>query len=272
MRRKTLGAELRKLRNAQDLPAEEIASLLGCSVAKVRHMENGRTSPSKAELKVLMDHYGLSQERRELLEETREGARKRGWWSTYRLPSWFQDYVGLETDAVRVRTFELEMVPGLLQTEAYARSINVVGSHMTQPEDVERQVNARIRRQERLGDDSMELHAVLSESALHRCAADSTLASGQLKRLLELGERPNITIQVLPFSVGLHASVSGSFTLLDFPLETWPSMAYQEYAVGGHLVDDKEAVAALGTVFQRLGDLALNEKDSAAAIESHLGN
>ncbi|MEU5852448.1 helix-turn-helix domain-containing protein [Saccharopolyspora shandongensis] len=270
MRRKTLGAELRRLRNAEELSADQIADLLGCSQAKVRHMENGRTAPSKAELKVLMDHYGLPDERRSILEETREEARKRGWWSTYRLPSWFQDYVGMESDAVRVRTFELEMIPGLLQTEAYARAINVVGSHMTEPEDVERQVSARLRRQVRLEDrDSLALHAVISEAALHRCTADPALAQEQMRRLAELAAKPNISIQVLPFSSGLHESVSGSFTLLDFPPGTWPSSAYQEYAVGGHLVDDKDAVAALSTVFQRLCDRAMSEEASIELISQH---
>ncbi|MEV6232549.1 helix-turn-helix transcriptional regulator [Saccharopolyspora shandongensis] len=271
MRRKTLGAELRRLRNAEALSADQIADLLGCSQAKVRHMENGRTAPSKAELKVLMDHYGLPDERRSILEETREEARKRGWWSTYRLPSWFQDYVGMESDAVRVRTFELEMVPGLLQTEAYARAINVVGSHMTEPEEVDRKVGARLRRQERLhGSEPLELHAVISEAALHRCA-EPDIAVDQVTRLVDASKKPNIRIQILPFRAGLHESVSGSFTLLDFPPDTWPPSAYQEYAVGGHLVDDTGAVTALSTVFDRLCKRALSEKQSRDLIAQHAG-
>lgn len=266
MRRKTLGADLRKLRAEKGLSAEQIAVLLGCSQAKVRHMENGRTSPSKAELIVLMDHYGLPAEQRAALEENREAARKRGWWSTYRLPSWFQDYVGMEADALTVRTFELEVIPGLLQTESYAREINLVGSHMTEPDEVDRKVGARLRRQERLrSENPLELHAVISEAALHRCTD-----ADQLEHLLAASKKPNIKIQVLPFSAGLHESVSGSFTLLDFPHETWPPSAYQEYAVGGHLVDDTAAVTALSTVFERLCKRALGERLSRDVITQHV--
>ena len=269
LRRKTLGAELRKLRTARGASLEEIAELLGCSSGKISHIENGRNSPSKAELLVLMDHYDVPADQRELLEETREEARKRGWWSTYRLPTWFQDYVGMEADATRVRTFELELIPGLLQTEAYARTINVIGSHMTEPEEVDRKVKARLRRQERLREDEpLEVHAVLSEAALHRCA-DPTIAAEQFSHLVALTELPNVTIQILPFSAGLHESVSGSFALLDFPPDAWPSCAYQEYAVGGHLVDDSAAVAALDTVFEKLCKRSLSEERSIELIAQH---
>lgn len=270
MRRKSLGAELRRMRAASDHTAEKIAELLGCSQAKVRHMENGRTAPSKTELMVLMDHYGVPEDQRALLEETRQEARKRGWWSTYRLPSWFQDYVGMETDATRVRTFELELIPGLLQTEKYARATNIVGSHMTEPTEVDRKVAARMHRQKRLAEDPpLEVHAVISEAALHRCAADPTAASGQFKHLVDTAHQVNVDVQVLPFSAGLHESVAGSFTLLDFPPDTWPPAAYQEYAIGGHLVDDGEAVTALSEVFGRLCGHALSSDESIALLEKY---
>lgn len=268
MRRKTLGAHLRKLRAGAGLSAENVADLLGCSQAKVRHMENGRTAPSKTELMVLFDRYDLHEDDRRLLEETRQEARKRGWWSTYRLPNWFQDYVGMETDAIRIRTFELELLPGLLQTEDYARATNVVGSHMTEPTEVERKVAARMQRQKRLDEDPpLQVHAVISEAALHRCAADPGIAPRQFKHLADMCRRASVQVQVMPFSAGLHESVAGSFTLLDFPSDTWPPSAYQEYAVGGHLVDDTNAVKALSDVFDRLCGHALSLSDSTALIE-----
>lgn len=271
LRRKTLGAELRRLRIERGASIEEIAKLLGCSSGKVSHFETGRNAPSKAELIVLMGHYNVPTEQQAVLEETREEARKRGWWSTYRLPSWFQDYVGMEADAIRVRTFELELIPGLLQTESYARAINVIGSHMTEPSEVDRKVAARLRRQSRLHEpEPLQVHAVISEAALHRCA-DPAIARDQMAHLIETSEKPNITIQVLPFSAGFHESVSGSFALLDFPPDTWPSSAYQEYAVGGHLVDDVGAVTALDTVFRRLSTRALSEQESKELIAQHLG-
>jgi transcriptional regulator with XRE-family HTH domain len=267
LRRKTLGAELRKLRSSNDDTAEEIAELLGCSPGKIRHIENGRNSPSKTELMVLMDRYKVPENNRVLLEETRKEAAKRGWWSTYRLPTWFQDFVGLETDAVLARTFQLELIPGLLQTEEYARAVNVLGTHMVKPERVDREVKARQRRQQRLFEqNSLELCAVISEAALRRCAGDTTVAQKQFRHLIEMIKRPNITIRVLPFSRGLHESMSGSFTLLDFPSGTWLRSAYQEYAVGGHFIDDDDAVASLDTLFVELQRQALSEEDSASLI------
>ncbi|RCW37477.1 helix-turn-helix protein [Halopolyspora algeriensis] len=270
LQRKTLGAELRKLRTAAGGSIEQVAELLGCSTGKVSHIETGRNSPSKTELMVLMDHYSLPSDHRKLLEETRQEARKRGWWSTYRLPSWFRDYVGMETDASRVRTFEIELLPGLLQTEEYMRAINVLGSHITDPSEVERQVALRLERQKRLrAEEPLEVTAVISEASLARCASDPTLAITQFSHLVEAAQQPNILLQVLPFRTGLHSSMTGSFTLLDFPPETWPPTAYQEYAVGGHLVDEQEAVSALSTVFTHLQERALNVEDSIKLIENY---
>ncbi|GAA0507090.1 transcriptional regulator [Saccharopolyspora subtropica] len=270
MWRKMLGAELRKLRNAKGISAYQIAELLGCSEAKVRHMENGRTAPSKAELRLLMDHYGLAEERRVSLEEAREGARKRGWWSRYRLQSWFQDYVGLETDASRLRTFEMEILPGLLQTEAYARAIHLLGSHVTAPEEVERQVALRLKRQERLiADPPLEYISVISEAALARCAYQKSLAEEQFAHLVAMSERPNVSIQVLPFDVGLHNSMTGAFVLLDFPSGTWPPAVYQEHAVGGHLGHDRELVSGLSEVFEDLRSRALSESASVTLIKKY---
>ncbi|WP_190821881.1 helix-turn-helix domain-containing protein [Saccharopolyspora pogona] len=267
MRRKALGRELRKLRTQAGESLEEIAKLLGCSTGKVGHFETGRNAPSKPELMVLLNHYNISAQDQAVYEEIRQEASKRGWWSTYRLPNWFSNYVGMETDALRLRNFELELIPGLLQTEEYARAVTVLARHMTEPTEVERKVELRMARQKRLfAEEPLEQIAVISEAALHRCVKTKDVSARQLTHLLEMGERPNIEIHILPFDDGLHASLSGSFALLDFPSETWPPAAYQEYAVGGHLVDDLEIVAALDTLFGELRERALSERDSARLI------
>ncbi|MGW5644490.1 helix-turn-helix domain-containing protein [Saccharopolyspora sp. NPDC003752] len=267
MRRKALGRELRKLRTDAGESLERIATLLGCSTAKVGHIESGRNSPSKPELMVLLNHYGIGDEEQAVFEETRQEASKRGWWSTYRLPPWFSNYVGMETDALRLRNFELELIPGLLQTEEYARTVTTLARHMTEPEEVERKVDLRMARQKRLfAEKPLAFAAVISEAALHRCLKTETAATGQLTHLLDMGERPNVEVRILPFDGGLHESMSGSFALLDFPPDTWPSAAYQEYAVGGHLVDDQDVVAALDTLFGELQERSLSERDSARMI------
>lgn len=233
-------------------------------------MENGRTTPSKAELKVLMDHYGLPEERRATLEETRGEARQRSWWSAYRLTSWFQEYVGLETDAVSVRTFEIEILPGLLQTEAYARTVHVLGSHVTAPEEVDRQVALRLKRQERLvNEPALDFHAVISEAALARCAHQESIANEQFAHLLRMSKRPNVSIRVLPFEAGLHNSMTGAFVLLDFPPDTWSPAVYQEHAVGGHLSHDRALVSGLSSVFEDLRSRALAESASHKVISRY---
>ncbi|GDY31577.1 DUF5753 domain-containing protein [Gandjariella thermophila] len=163
------------------------------------------------------------------------------------------------------------MIPGLLQTEAYARAVHVLARHMTEPAGVDRKVSVRMRRQQRLTaeQDSLEFHAVISEAALRRIA-DTDLAEEQLRHLLAMAERPNVSVRVLPFRTGLHESMSGSFVLLDFAPEVSLPVAFQEYAVGGHLVDDQDVVAELSTLFDHLGRQSLDDEEAARLIANML--
>lgn len=263
MRRRRLGDELRKLREASGVPAERAAAELDCSVGKIRHIEGGRNAPSKSELTVLIGLYGASSDVHSVLEEIRKGAAKPGWWSTYRLPKWLQTYVGAETDAHTVSNLELELIPGLLQTEAYSRAVHeLIGAT-----DIDRKVAARAKRQERLTSEEnpLTLHAVISEAALRRLA-DVPFAKEQFRHLVAMSERANVTIRVLPFSVGLHGSLSGGFVVLDFDPEVSLPAGYLEYAAGGQLVDDPDVVRTLASRFAALQEQAMSEKDSAQYI------
>jgi len=142
LRRKQLGVELRRLRSNADLTMEQAAVVLDCARSRIGHVENGRNSVRKPELTVLLDLYGAGDEEHEVLEELRREASKRGWWSTYRLPSWLQPYVGMETDAATMRSFESELIPGLLQTPDYSRRIHVVALHLAKPQDIDKLVAA----------------------------------------------------------------------------------------------------------------------------------
>jgi hypothetical protein len=196
----------------------------------------------------------------------KEGS-KRGWWSTYRLPLWLQSYVGFESDARELLTCELELIPALLQTEAYARRTHTLAVHMTTPAEIDRLVEARLRRQERLVEPSpLAFSAVISEAALQRTLGDKSLAAGQLRHLLTMAEKPNISLAVLPFDVGLHQSMSGSFTVLKFAPEVSEPVAYMEHAVGGHLVDDQEILTRLISLFDVLQKQALSPADSLRLI------
>lgn len=264
MRRKQLGAALRRLRRDADLPMEHAAAVLDCARSRIGHIENGRNSIRKPELKVLLDLYGATDEEHEALEALRQQASKRGWWATYRLPPWLHPYVGLETDAATMRSFESELIPGLLQTEDYARRLHVVASHLAKPEDIDKRVAARARRQTRLTDDEapLDFAAIVSEAAFRRTLGDTEIGPAQLARVVELAQRPNVTVHVLPYAAGLHPSMSGSFTVLTFATGVALPVGYQEYAVGGHVVEDQDAVRRLMELWELLRRQTLDPDES----------
>lgn len=263
MRRKQLGRHLREIREAAGLRMEDAATALDCSRSRIGHMETGRYGVRKPDLEALMRLYGAL-DRLDALEELRREGSKRGWWSTYRLPEWLQAYIGLENDAVRVRNFSLELIPGLLQTEAYARAVHI-GPRA--PEDVDRRVAARLQRHARLvAPNPPALAVVMSEGALRRALALGDAGIAQLDHLAASSKLPNVALQVLPFAAGVHSSLAGTFTLLDFDPGVSPPIAYQEYSVGGHLVDDQEDVQHLSDLHDQLRDQALGCDESLTMI------
>jgi transcriptional regulator with XRE-family HTH domain len=264
MRRRQLGAELRRLRNSAGITMEHAAAVLDCARSRIGHIENGRNSIRKPELTVILDLYGASDEEHEALEELRQQASKRGWSSTYRLPSWLKRYVELETDAASMRSFEGELIPGLLQTEQYARRIHVVAGDLIKPADLDRLVAARMRRQARLTDEEapLELSTVVSEAAFRRVLGDTEIGPAQLAHVMEFARRPNVTLHVLPYTAGLHSSMSGSFAVLTFDPGVAPPFGYQEHAIGGHVVDDRNAVSQLVGIWELLRSQAISADDT----------
>lgn len=267
IRRRQLGIEMQRLREQAGITRPEAAAAIGCSPARIGHIESGRNAPSKADLIVLLrNHYRTDEQTLATLEELRAEASKRGWWSTYALPDWLAGYVGLETDATSVRCLELELIPGLLQTEAYARTVYGLGGRMSDKE-VTRRVAARMQRQDRLtGTNPLQLTAIVSQAALERCARDDRVATDQLMQLTERAQWPNIEFRVLPFDLGLHDGMAGPFSLLSFPDGLLADAAYQEYAVGGHVIDDESIVSQLDTLFSELRSQSLGANESLALI------
>ena len=264
MRKRQLGNALRRLRTDAEVTAQEAAAELDCATSKISHMETGRNAPRKPELKALLDLYGAPPETYAQLEALRVESGERGWWSTYKLPSWFGTYVGLEADAMTMRSFAGEAIPGLLQTTDYSRSIHVAAPHLAKPGEIERMVEARARRAHRLTTPPLlELHAVISEAAIRRALGVGGSGVEQLDHLLDMGARENVHVQVLPLDRGLHASLSGSFVLLDFGEDVAPPAAYQEFAAGGQVADDREIVGGLTAAWDLLQGAALGEADSA---------
>jgi transcriptional regulator with XRE-family HTH domain len=267
VRRKQLGAALRQLREAAKISMDEAAAHLDRSRSGISQMETGRTAPRKPDLESLLRLYGADDETAASLEELRREGSKRGWWSTYKLPDYLADLVGLEDDAIRERVVELELIPALLQTPDYAKAVHVVSPHAPAAAEIERRVAVRMRRQKRLVDaEPLEFSAVISEAALLRTAAQPDVGPEQLRRLVSDAGLPNVSLRVLPFRVGLHGSMSGSFILLDFAPGVAVSAAYQEYAVGGHLVDDQDVARLLSDLHGDLLSRALGDDDSLALI------
>jgi transcriptional regulator with XRE-family HTH domain len=267
MRRKKLGAELRRLRVEAQISAEQVAELLDCSPSRVGHIETGRNTLRKAELKALLDLYDSAPQIHPVLEDLRKEGAQRGWWSTYRLPAWLQTYVGMEAEATRLRVFEIELITALLQTKEYARRVQETGDHAASPDDVNRFVDARMRRQTVLaGPDTPQLSAIISESALTRTAYEPSVGAPQLRHLLAAATRESVELRILPYSAGVHPAMSGSFHILDFDPAVSLPVAYQEHAVGGHLIDDQDVVATLSMFFDRLGRLTLDTQESSALV------
>ncbi|MGH3717714.1 MAG: helix-turn-helix domain-containing protein [Pseudonocardiaceae bacterium] len=264
MRRRQLGAELRRLRTDADITMEHVAAVLDCARSRVGHIENGRNSIRKPELKVVLDLYGASDEEHKDLEELRQTAGKRGWTSTYRLPVWLKRYVELETDATTMRSFESEVIPGLLQIEAYARRLHEVATHLVKPADLDKQVAARLRRQSRLTDEQAPLDyaTVVSEAAFQRALGEAEIGPAQLAHVLELARRPNVTLYVLPFAAGLRAITAGSFALLTFDPDVAPPFGYEEHTVSGSVVDDQRDVQRLAEAWDLLRSRALTADQS----------
>jgi len=207
------------------------------------------------------------EEARAVYEDIRKEGAQRGWWATYQLPPWLQTYVGMEAEATSIRVFEIELVTALLQTKAYATRTQEVGGQMLSAESIRRLTDARLRRQVVLdGPEAPKVSAIICESALSRTAQEKGVGVEQLRYLIAASKKPNIDIRVLPTGAGMHASMSGSFHLLAFDPEVSVPVAYQEYAVGGHLIDDSAVVETLAGVFERLSRQTLSKRESVELI------
>jgi len=264
MRRRQLGLALREVREQADLTMDELGARLDLSRSTIGAFEEGRNLPSQPVLEAILRECGAP-EKFDELNELRKDAKKPGWWSTYRLPDWLKKYVGYEDDAVTAKTFSLEVVPGLFQTEDYVRRLHSL--HPLSEEETERRVAARLQRQQRLtGPHPLTLGAVISEGALHRVLGEPDLALAQLRQLASRAQLPTVSLRVLPFSAGLHHSLTGSFTVLEFAPGVSAPLAYQEYAGYGHLVDDQDVIRELSGKYDQLHDQALDESNSLEMI------
>ncbi|SBW28850.1 helix-turn-helix domain-containing protein [Protofrankia symbiont of Coriaria ruscifolia] len=236
VRRRRLGAELRRLREAADVSVDQACELLRCSVSKISRMENGRVPVRTRDVQDLLRLYGVTAEaeREAFLALARE-SRKHGWWHSYHdvVPPWFEIYIGLEGDASSISVYEAQLVHGLLQTAEYARHVIRADNPQITEQEVDRKVALRLNRQNRLtGDSPPRLWVVLDEAVLHRPVGGKAVMRTQLEHLLKRAELPNITLQVVPFAAGAHAGMGSTFAILGFPDPTDHDVVYIEEATG----------------------------------------
>ena len=266
LRRRQLGRELRELREAAGISLDEAAPQLDISTSSLSRIEKGQQAVTVHVVRSMLDLYDVGGPRwAQLIELTRQ-ARKPGWWRAYGIDDF--GYIPLEAEATLVRTYVLGLVPGLLQTEDYARALFEAAVLPLTPEELDAQVLVRMIRQRRLVDDDypLELITVVDESALRRPIGGRNVMRAQLNRLVEAAELDRVTLQVLPAHVGARPALSGDFIVLSFDLLGLPDMAYAENALGSAQIEEEALVTRASMVFDRLRSLALSPTDSVALI------
>jgi len=275
VRSRRVGTELRRLREAAGITTAQAAELLSCSPAKISRIENGIVSARVVDLRLLLDRYGdQDQEHRAYLERLARESNKRGWWQDYgdTIPPYYADFIGLETDASYIKTWEPTIVPGLLQTPEYARAVMLANPAMISPAKLENFIRIRQERQARLeqGTD-VRLDAVIWEAVLITTVGSDEVQRGQLDRLLELMDRPNISVQVLPLEAGDKANMSGSFVMFSFGSERSVSTVFVETLTSSQYLERDQELRGYTLVFDALRSAALSSAASAARIRQRLG-
>jgi transcriptional regulator with XRE-family HTH domain len=265
VRRRELGALLRKLRTEKGLTVEQAAEQLMFSMSKLSRMETGHGVATPRDIRDVCSLYEVTDEaeRERMLKLAAEG-KQAGWWQSYDLP--YSTYVGLEAEATAISDFQSSVVPGLLQTADYARAGHEGAMPRLSSEEIERRIEAKLTRQALLvQDDPPAFSAVLDEAVLHRMVGGPAVMSAQLGRLVEAANQPKVTIQVIPFALGAHPGVESNFNILEMPSPT-PGVVFVEGLVGSIYLERPEELTRYRQIFERLQALALSPKDTIVLI------
>jgi hypothetical protein len=254
--RMLLGAQLRRLREAGGVTRERAGWEIRSSESKISRMELGRVGFKERDVADLLTLYGVTvASEREVLLKLAQDANSPGWWHRYGdvLPGWFQSYLGLEASAALIRTYEVQFVPGLLQTADYARAVILLGHRGAPPEELDRRVSLRTERQELLRrSDPPQLWAVLDEAALRRPIGGPQVMRGQLDALIEATAAPHVRLQIVPFAAGGHAAASGAFSILRFSDQDLPDIVYIEQLTSAIYLDKRDDLDYYALAMERL--------------------
>jgi transcriptional regulator with XRE-family HTH domain len=269
-----LGAQLRRLREGAGISREDAGYHIRASGSKISRMELGRVSFKERDVSDLLELYGITdtEERDKLIQLTKE-ANATPWWQKYQdvVPDWFQVYVGLEEAAQLIRVYEMQFVPGLLQTEDYARAVVLQGAPGLDPAEVDRRVAVRLGRQKLFAKGKgPRFWAVVDEAALRRPIGGKDVLAAQIERLMDAVNEPNITLQVMPFRYGGHAADGGAFTIMRFPEADLPDIVYMEYLTGALYLDKPDEVERYAAVMERLSVAATSPDRTRELLASML--
>ena len=269
-----LGAQLRRLREAKGISLAEAGEVIRASHSKISRMETGRVSFKDRDIADLLTRYGvLDEQERGALQALAHRANTAGWWHDYSdiLPAWFETYVGLEDAATQIRAYEVQFVPGLLQTEDYARAVTLLGHPDAPASEIVRRVRLRMARQDVLSKEHPpNLWVVLDEAVLRRSVGGPDVMRGQLRHLIKAAEQPHVTIQVIPFQAGGHAAAGGAFSILRFAEPDLPDVVYLEQLTSALYLDKPEAVDSYLAVMERVCMEAATPAASTRVIRAFL--
>ncbi|MFD4525457.1 helix-turn-helix domain-containing protein [Streptomyces sp. NPDC058470] len=268
VRRRRLGQELRRLRELKGMTAEEVAERLLVSQSKISRLENGRRSISQRDVRDLCGVYEVEDVRIvDSLMQMAKDSRQQGWWHSFGdIP--YSVYIGLETDAASLRVYDPQVVPGLLQTRPYAEALIAGALPETATGEIEKRVQVRLRRQERISapENPLRLWTVLDEAALRRVVGNRSLMREQLEHLVEQSQLPHVTVQVIPFEMGAHPGLNGQYAILEFPDAADSSVVYIEGVTSDLYLEKANDVQKYSVMYEHLRAQALNVEQSRQFI------
>nr|WP_237536130.1 helix-turn-helix transcriptional regulator [Streptomyces sp. SID3343] len=268
-----MGLELRRHREAAGATLDDAALRLECHKTKISRIENGRSGVRARDVRELLALYGVSDaDVQAFLEALAKSGAKRGWWQKYgpAIPSAYADLIDLEAAATHIRTFQTILIPGLLQTESYSRAVHASNPAAIDPATLEVLLEVRAARQDVLAKTSpvTRFEAIIFEAAIRTPVGSREIMRDQLERLLEVGESPNIELQILPMAVGAHAGMSGPFVIFKFPLPADGDVVFLENLTSSLYVETLGETEFYTLVYDKLRSAALNPKASIAAIRA----
>lgn len=269
VRRRRLAAELRKLRKESGKTREQVAEFVGCSPVTITRIESGQSAPRLADTARLLECYGVTGARREVLMTLCGEARKRGWWHQFSgaIPAWFNVYIGIEPEVSEIRSYQPEAIDGRLQTEAYIRALMLADVEVPTSQELDQRVAVRMKRQELLrGDDAPKMWVILNEAALRREVGGQMTMREQFEHLIEVSKSNKVVLQVLTYAAGAHPAMDGAFEILRFPEAADADVVYLQYRTGSIYLEDPADVDVFAELFDHLRARALGPDESRALI------